>query len=1519
MKAGKDQPVDGVPVSEPAGIKLPGASAATIVVPAFLNSLPRWILSTRCEFQGFLQSILKNPGLQHGPTSCSALWPMPLPFPEVFKKGGAKIKESHWKRLICLQVAMLDWLVLGSPSASPGAIGLGRPLNARQWSVVRTLEHLIQDGNTPNSVDAGDMGRAASKVEDFQDCLAALHRAVGSLQAFGGDYMSHELSRPRSMNLDDFDECSPLDCGVPVGRLDRAVPIAAKPLIAQRLHFPEAPRFDPHPYFDEATTLRYDAPLSAGFVPEEVVQKPPHVQVRAQRCERVKLYKKLAAAKMIEMVGDDEFYPDYRSGLFAVVKDSERDRMVLDGRPANMLDKGQTKWVHAMANPAVLSQLYIAPDNILMMSGEDLKDFFYQFKVNRERTARNTLADKLTASEVFEFFGFLPQGQGPFYIGLCSLAMGDLCACEFAQCSHIGLCLQHSVCKATELLTLRGSVPRGLLQVGLVIDDLVVFEQLLRRSYFSEDMLDTESDKRIAAVRAAYSSVDLPFNPKKAFLKQTAARFWGIELDGDKGLLRCASTRLWPACVITMRICSLGMATIGLLEAVAGTWVSLLGVRRRLYCLMHYVFQPLAVSDQKMVIRLSTAMISELLSFVVLSSLSVVNLRAHFSDFVCATDASTGWMAAVRASLPSRVVQELSRHCLRKGVWTKLLSPEAEWRRAHDLLPEDEELPDFVFSVHPLWEVLARSLSYSTRWRAQVLKPVHINLLELKAYLREERNVCLSFASIRVPFGIDSQVCLGAVVKGRAASPGLNTMMKGNLAYVLGSDFYPLYMYYPSAHNRADGPTRDSEPALPDLPLPLWWKQLSEGDTAAFDVWLKKHGGDGSLGGDLPFHLIAGSQDIDVVPNARLRRDGFFSLKRSKCSAVRKQREGPVEVDPPSKPSSSSCLSAESLLILNSFSKKQVLFAEGVNDFLLPGALDLYSGKMGVAKSMLRLGCPWIVTFDWERSAEENLLDESLRGKVKFLLIDGAVLSFGAAPKCSSFSVAITPPIRTIRYPRGLPGLSASMRVKVQQGNSHNDFVSDCVGLCIVHLVTYWVENPDTSWWWRQKRWRKWRDSQSPHTFRCCYCRFGTAWKKATRVATDSGLAGVRMMCRCQSRHTALRGMHPTKRIPWTLVAQPYPRGFSKLLATAACVKAGWLSGERLNVAGCVRCSTMRVGEASHPGPPRRAPQAVNRDTLEGLPTQRPQTLALKARLLQEFLRWCAGSITQANISDLFDRVPTFLPHALRAYGDLMFQRGMALSNLRHLILACQRWKVASRPFMAVAWEIVERWEAQVPVNHRTPIPEVVVKAFCSLAWGFKWYSWVGATLLSFYGAGRVGEVLRTYRRDLILPQDNLEPCGAPCFLQLKTFKSRNRQPAKIQHMKVDHPYVSRLLTRIFIDLDLDAPLFGSTPYQFRKRWDMLVSAFNIGKEHALTPGGLRGGAAVYHYKKGRHINDVMWLMRVRAQSTLESYIQEVSVLNTIAKLSLSSRTSISKAASMFDFLLATCGDPGPNGKDKLG
>ena len=307
----------------------------------------------------------------------------------------------------------------------------------------------------------------------------------------------------------------------------------------------------------------------------------------------------------------------------------------------------------------------------------------------------------------------------------------------------------------------------------------------------------------------------------------------------------------------------------------------------------------------------------------------------------------------------------------------------------------------------------------------------------------------------------------------------------------------------------------------------------------------------------------------------------------------------------------------EAYAILQSFDLSQFVFAGEKPDLPRPVALDLFSGRAGVAKQLIKLGAPWVLTFEWKRSASENLLQPELREKIEKMLRGGAFRAMGAAPICSSFSIAVTPPVRSSKFPRGIPGMRKGMRKKVSEGNSHNDWLADRVALCEELQLLWWVENPDTSWWWRQRRWRRFRDSRGRKLFRLCFCRFGCKWKKPTRIATNTSLAGVRMWCTCTQKHLQLRGTCRAKGVPWTQVAEPYPRGLCRMLAAAVSTGVGWALKRGLNVAECAKTGTLRVGEAKNPGP--RPAKSRHAFSLEEVNTVSAATLAIESRVLQQF------------------------------------------------------------------------------------------------------------------------------------------------------------------------------------------------------------------------------------------------------------------------------------------------------------
>ena len=768
--------------------KLPGSGATTVFVSALMNSLPRWLLKANGKLRSFLLSILDVPrSLKKvsSSTTCSSVWPMPIPYPEVFSSAGSlRVERADLKRLVSVQVVCLSWLALGCPDAAPSSLAIGSRLRARQWTAVKYLEHLCVDGNTPFSVDAAFMGRAAAKVESMEAVLAALSRAGAFLKEDGNQYFSSQLSRPPSDSAHHFAK----RVGRKMGKLAKNVEMTAKPLIAERLVFPGPPQFDPGPFLDPGTRALYERPLDCCDDFTSFQGEVPRVRVFATRENKVLLYKKLAETKRLKPVKVESKRADFVSGLFAVHKNLELDRMVLDGRPPNLLNPKQSLWCRSMASPAALGSLCIQDDHVLLASGEDLRDFFYQFRAGEQRTIRNVLSDPVTLHEAREIFGSdFEWDEEPVWVALCSLAMGDTLACEYAQGSHVAICLKHGVCQPHELLTIKDPLPRGLLQVGVIIDDLVILEQCLRANleaiYAGER--ETAADGRAHKAQQGYEAAGLEVNTKKRFSNQALARFWDVDLDGDKGLVRGSSTRLRATIFITLRVVALGLSTVGLLECLAGSWIALLSARRRMFCLLEVIFGALCFDDAATIIRLSPELCDELLLLATLAPLAATDLRAPFSKSLVATDASLQAMAAVRATITADVSQELCRTSLVKGRWTSLLTPIQEWKRIHDLLDVADEV-DEPYAVHPFWELCARGLEYTETWREKVAKKFHINVLEAKAYIKEEKRCAVQQPRRRVPFALDSQVCLGALVKGRSASTCLNSVLEAISAISFG-------------------------------------------------------------------------------------------------------------------------------------------------------------------------------------------------------------------------------------------------------------------------------------------------------------------------------------------------------------------------------------------------------------------------------------------------------------------------------------------------------------------------------------------------------------------------------------------------------------------------------------------------------------------------------------------------------------------------------------------------------------
>ena len=997
------------PAGPDIGPNVPGARASTVRIHSVWHGLIRNILAGSTPFAIFYKTMLRRPlGIEYdSPTTC--IWPMALPYSDFEDYNLDVNEEIGLRKLINVQVAYLNYLHLGRPSAAPRLVCKGAKLNDLQRQVVGRLQRLSASWHSTPAVEAGDMGRVAAKQERQEVALQSLSRlasdSVSGLKKYGGKPRRVAVARPSDST------------GKVIGRMSRDDFCGAQTIVASRVKMEGKPVFDPNPFLDGETSFLYNNPFS--MVPDDrnSLPPPPRVLVHADFNEKLQLLELLEKSNRLAFRRASDIIPGYGNGLFCVPKNTTTDRLILDGRPANLLQRPPGKFILSMASANTLCGVYLSDSEKLLMSGDDLSNFFYTFRVNDSRVSRNFLEWKIPV-DIAKTFKSFPSGllaEDFVYPCLCTLAMGDSAACDYAQTSHLSMGLQAGCFVPEQLVTLHGRIPRHNLIAGIIIDDFILLERVAR-----DAVCGVESKAARSRMHDMYQRVGLEAHPTKGFANEEVAEFWGASVDGLEGLVRANVKRAISLVWVTSQVAKMQVCSVGLLEVLAGGFVSVFCFRRRMMSLLDLIYVMQAGRDRKDVVRLCPAAVDELWSLVVLAPLAVTDLRAKFADFIFMVDASNWGDAVVCADLKGGMSQEVHRHCAAKSAWTRLLSPFKSLLRGKGCLSPEEELPEGEesYSEHPVWETAARGLNYSLSWKAKAKDGRHINIGELRAYLKAESLGAMRSCDLRIPVGSDSQVCIGAICKGRSASGCLNALLRQSLSTVLGCGIYSSPGYIGSARNPADDPTRGHVLRVADVELPGWWNAAVCYDYKELDIFLS----------DLSLHphQLAGYSDLKEISVGQVEehdpilKRGLNKFHRKVKDDIKrralKKRDSTVISE---ESNSSSFFTQDIIDCLASFGLEQFVFQTGKQwPPQEKGFLDLYSGKKGFAHAAVRYGAPWVLTVDFLDGPQCDLLDGQVRKKLEFLLAAGVFSHLSAAPICSSFSRAITPAVRDKNIPK---------------------------------------------------------------------------------------------------------------------------------------------------------------------------------------------------------------------------------------------------------------------------------------------------------------------------------------------------------------------------------------------------------------------------------------------------------------------------------------------------------------------
>ena len=818
-------------------LRLPGSRASTYVGRAVLNSFLRHLTRSKSRLGSFARSFCCQSfdrAASHD-TAFPGLFPVPLPYPEALCRN---FEGSHEKRVekraVCAIILVLNYLHLRRPRFCMQELLIRRPLSKMQWDGIKRLEFLVRAWIDVSPVDADAMGRVAGKVESLEDSLRHLEEAATRLCQDGRGYFGKKRQ----------DDCVGVKLrGAHAGTLPKTDEFSTfKEVDPSRLSFTGFPSFKPSKYLDELGRKVFEEPVSMRMKPEDCTRKQPNLKVHCSLKQKLSLFELLDSSGRLGVHRREEITPDFAAGLFAVVKDQHKDRLILDARGSNLLESPPQRWIQSLACGEALVKLLLGKHETLRVSGNDLRDFYYLFEVSEERSRRNVLVGPVHARKIAHLKAMQEKdfSDGMVYGSLRSLAMGDCWAVELAQTAHLSLALNSGLVSPEGLVSMHQPLPRTRTFSGLVIDDFISF--CIQNS--DEEVLPSAGASVADGLSEEYKRVRLIPNEKKAFRDEVNSSFWGVDLDGSRGLIRGSLKRAVPLVGLLLRVARLGYATASLLETLTGSVISLMLYRRRMLSLLDSLFSSYKGRNSRDVIKLDGRTISDLLIICTLLPICVTNLKADLAERVCATDSSNWGEAAAVAVLPMPIAVELYRLSLRRSLWVRLLAPSRAWLRGHGVLDPDEEVPAGVerYHSHPLWQTMAECLQYDLLFAKQKSGTRHINIGEVRGALMAEERFARVNPCSRYIYGLDSQVALGCLVKGRSSSGSINEELARSLPIVLMREMYSEFIYFETSLNPADDPTRGKDIRKPSRLVPDWWQPLLAGDLGPFDAWLRDHG-----------------------------------------------------------------------------------------------------------------------------------------------------------------------------------------------------------------------------------------------------------------------------------------------------------------------------------------------------------------------------------------------------------------------------------------------------------------------------------------------------------------------------------------------------------------------------------------------------------------------------------------------------------------------------------------------------
>ena len=335
------------------------------------------------------------------------------------------------------------------------------------------------------------------------------------------------------------------------------------------------------------------------------------------------------------------------NGLFGVSKNEwtpgpagvEVHRLIMNLIPINQLCRSIDGDVATLPGLSSLAPLCLLEDEELVVSSEDVRCFFYIFK---------------TPSVWHRFMAFnrvLPQSlcpplgaPGKYYLCSHVLPMGFKNSVSIAQHIHrVVVRLAGARCPSLSLAASEVRKDRPFSSTNpLIRIYLDNFDQLERVNKKVSCMISGTPSAETLALRAEYERWGIPNHPKKSVMQQSKAEVQGAIIDGTLGIAYPRPEKLLK--YVQLLLLKKGSATLKQVQVVGGGLVYLAMFRRPLLGGLNAIWQFVLELDRFPPVThlpLPFEVKLELMRFVGLAPLAVMDFRLSLDSMVSASDAST--------------------------------------------------------------------------------------------------------------------------------------------------------------------------------------------------------------------------------------------------------------------------------------------------------------------------------------------------------------------------------------------------------------------------------------------------------------------------------------------------------------------------------------------------------------------------------------------------------------------------------------------------------------------------------------------------------------------------------------------------------------------------------------------------------------------------------------------------------------------------------------------------------------